>query len=449
MIRPVVCLALVAAALSPSPPAGAVDGDLDPTFGSNGRFLQAFAGSALARAVAALPDGRIYLGGHYDDHSTTRLNVHRLLPDGLLDTSWSGDGIVQVFVDLGVHSRASVLGVHPLADGRLLLSGYAARDTSRDTPILVRLLANGEADPAFALEGVRLLELFGENLSVYDSTRAPDGRILFAGTCGNCDDGPVFVLRTTAAGDFDPSFGSGGWAFFDGDPGQSHFDLRVAVDPAGRPVVAGHLGSGAHELYVARLTTDGDLDDGFGAGGVAYVDYPAYGLPGEIAIDPVDGRIFVAANGFQASTHTAGVIAFTPAGELDGTFGFAGIAALTLEEGTTLAALLLQSDGKLVAAGSIDANGPNRGGFFLARLTSAGSLDPAFHHNGVVRHEFDRVANGPDGALALALSAGRLVAAGAAGDDDYDPAVAALRVESSLVFTDGFERGTTAGWGNH
>lgn len=449
MIRAISPLVLPLLALGSAAPLVAVDGDLDPGFASGGRFLQAYNGWALARAVAALPDGRLYLGGHYDDHTTTRLNLHRLLANGQPDTGWSGDGIVQIFVDLGTHSRASVLGVHPLADGRLLLSGYAARDTSRDTPILVRLLADGEPDPAFAPAGVRLLELFGENLSVYDSARAPDGRILFAGTCGSCDDGRVFVLRTTAAGDFDPSFGSGGWAFFYGDPGQSHFDLQVAVDPDGRPVVAGHLGSGTHELYVARLTADGDLDDGFGEGGVAYVDYPAYGLPGELAIDPVDGRIFVAANGFQSSTDTAGVIAITPTGELDGTFGFAGIAALTLEEGTTLAALLLQSDGKLVAGGSIDANGSNRGGFFLARLTRSGALDPTFHHNGVVRHEFDRVPDGPDGALALTLSAGRIVAAGEAGDDEYDPAVAALRLESALVFADDFERGTTGGWNAH
>lgn len=441
--------ALALAALSLTAPVAAVDGDLDPAFATNGRFLQAFLGRAPATAVAAMPDGRLYLGGHYDDGSETRLNVLRLLPDGSYDDGWSGDGIAQLFVDLGTHSRASVLGVHPLADGRLLLSGYAARDTSQDTPILVRLLENGEPDSSFAPAGVRLLELFGENLTVYDSARAPDGRILFAGTCASCDDGSVFVLRTTAAGDFDPSFGSGGWALFDGDPGQSHFDLRIAADSGGRPLIAGYLGSGTHELFLARLTVDGGLDGGFADGGVAYVDFPAYNHPGEIAVDPVDGRIFVAASGFDPQLRTGGVIALTSTGELDGSFGFAGVAALTLEEGTTLEALLLQSDGKLVAAGKIDANGANRGGFYLARLTPAGALDPTFHHNGVVRYEFDRVPNGPDRALALALSAGRVVAAGEAGDDDYDPAVAALRVESVLVFTDGFERGTTAGWGSH
>ncbi len=424
----------------------AVDGDLDPAFGENGKFLQAFLGSAPAHAVAALPDGRLYLGGHYDAGSETRLQVLRLLPDGSYDESFSNDGIFQLEVDLGTHSRASVLGVHPLADGRVLLSGYAADETSRDTPLLARLLGNGAPDPTFAPGGVRIFPLPGELLQVEDSAPTPEGGVLFTGRCSNCDGGRVFLARTTAAGDLDPSFGSAGWAFFDGDAGESHFDLELAVDAAGRPVVAGRLGSGVHELFVARLTALGMLDGSFDGDGVTYVDFPAYRLPGELAVDPVDGRIFIAAGSLDPPTPSAGVIALTGAGKLDGSFGLAGVAALTLEEGTRLEAILLQSDGRIVTAGSIDANGSNRGGFFLARLTPQGGLDATFHHNGVVRYEFDRAPDGFDSALSLALSAGRIIAAGRADESDGDAAVAALRLESSLVFADGFERGTTAGW---
>jgi hypothetical protein len=57
------------------------------------------------------------------------------------------------------------------------------------------------------------------------------------------------------------------------------------------------------------------------------------------------------------------------------------------------------------------------------------------------------VVDAQDGASALALAGGRLVAVGYAGIGALsDRAFAVLRTQSALIFTDSFERGSTASW---
>lgn len=119
---------------------------------------------------------------------------------------------------------------------------------------------------------------------------------------------------------------------------------------------------------------------------------------------------------------------------------------LDLEEGVRLDAVAFQSDGRIVAAGTIDVNGLQEGGFFLARVLAGGTLDASFDGNGVKRVEFDLVPNAPAQGLAMTLSGGRLVAAGLAPGAADGDAFAILRTDNASIFTDGFERGATGAW---
>jgi uncharacterized delta-60 repeat protein len=71
-------------------------------------------------------------------------------------------------------------------------------------------------------------------------------------------------------------------------------------------------------------------------------------------------------------------------GQLDNTFGHDGIVTTALKvNGTSqINSIVLQSDGKLVAAG-VSNNGINAD-FTLARYTQDGSLDNSFGTNGIV-----------------------------------------------------------------
>jgi len=108
-----------------------------------------------------------------------------------------------------------------------------------------------------------------------------------------------------------------------------------------------------------------------------------------------------------------------------------------------------QSDGKVVAAGTIDANGTQPAGFFMARSLANGVLDSTFDGNGVKRVEFDEMTEGEDYAHATALYGGKLVVVGHARstfDGDAYTNLAALQLTSALIFTDGFERGNALSW---
>ena len=112
-----------------------------------------------------------------------------------------------------------------------------------------------------------------------------------------------------------------------------------------------------------------------------------------------------------------------------------------------IVAVAVQCDGKLLAVGTINANGSQNGGFLLARLTVAGELDDSFDDNGVKRVEFDADPDVEDRGLAATTWGGRLFAVGFAGAGGGDgQSFALLRTESALIFRDGFERNSTLAW---
>jgi uncharacterized delta-60 repeat protein len=72
------------------------------------------------------------------------------------------------------------------------------------------------------------------------------------------------------------------------------------------------------------------------------------------------------------------------AGQLDPTFGSSGIVTTAVDYSSSAAAVLIQPDGKAVAAGSWTNSGQTQQGFALVRYTPSGALDPTFGSGGVV-----------------------------------------------------------------
>ncbi|HJU38528.1 MAG TPA: hypothetical protein VJ724_03075, partial [Tahibacter sp.] len=103
----------------------------------------------------------------------------------------------------------------------------------------------------------------------------------------------------------------------------------VAVQPDGRIVVAGGVRTGASssDIAVVRLTPDGTLDASFDADGIRYVNF-GLSAPGGESYDSADalalqsdGKIVVAGSATSANGWDTVVTRLTPAGALDATFG--------------------------------------------------------------------------------------------------------------------------------
>src|SRR5438067_413471 len=177
----------------------------------------------------------------------------------------------------------------------------------------------------------------------------------------------------------------------------------------------------------------GSLDTTFGTGGKVTTSFSGSADMNALMVQP-DGKLVAA--GWDASQSAFGLARYNTSGSLDSTFGTGGTVSTPIGIDTYGAsALVLQSDGKLVAAGdawkdTVDAD------FAVIRYTANGSLDTAFGTGGKVT---TAIGSGDDGASALVRQPdGKLVAAGYASvSSTYDLALVRYNTDGSLDSTFG------------
>ena len=187
--------------------------------------------------------------------------------------------------------------------------------------------------------------------------------------------------------------------------------------------------SGTQEWFLlARYLTTGALDTSFGSGGIrtynagsaTYPEVNHESISG-LAID-ASGRI-VAAGTFSAQNVKSrfALLRFRPDGSNDTTFGpgstgmvtFVGCTQQGCAEEAFATSVALQSDGKIVVAGSARLAGSGLADYdvALARFLPSGWPDPGFGENGFVRTQLGNI----DEAWALEVAGGSLFVAGHSG----------------------------------
>ena len=238
------------------------NGDLDATFGgADGDPAGIASVFSNNQPPWALPSvavdslNRVVIGSAFPELTPLEsvFRVYRLTATGVLDTAFSGDGIAdqdlggqsEFFTDVAIAAGDKILAVGE-SDSQLAIARFTTGgilDTTFSSPGTpgydVRL-----ADPGESTD-------FGLPSMVLDSA----GMITVAG--GNSD---VKLTRYTAAGALDPAFApsSGGIASHDITPSVSAdraFASAVALDPAGRPIVAGSISSLGDDFYGGRMTS--------------------------------------------------------------------------------------------------------------------------------------------------------------------------------------------------
>lgn len=277
-----------------------VDGVLDESFGDTlttpGVAHTEFAGGQLSPgAVAVQTDdsladfGRIVVVGHFTASpgpSTSDIALAVYSPDGALDTSFDGDGLVlkglAVDQDEFVHAVAFQGSKIVVGGGR----GYV--DPAMSThPFVARFTDAGALDTTF--NGTGWVTTSFQDLLPPTGTRfggnvtalvIQDGKIVAVGTYetnlpgGSNTDTPV-LARYNDDGSPDGTFGTGGRAT--GPAGSAAIGAVLQDD--GQIVVSGFfdptpaVNTDAAWFGVARFSHDGELDTSFGNGGVVPTDF--------------------------------------------------------------------------------------------------------------------------------------------------------------------------------
>lgn len=449
------------------------DGSLDITFGNHGKDITVVSDiGSRATGVVVLPCGRIVATGINDgsrfpvqaDFTLVGYDSH-----GFLDTNFGNNGIV--FTDFGT-ALMNVMGditvpsndvatasiVQTNCNGCDNVCGnycnnncgnngnkivvVGATDVLGDPSFgVARYNGDGSLDTTFGLggTGVMPIHIGGASATSGASSVAiqADNKIVVAGFFSRLGDSNTdfAVVRLNCDGTLDTTFGCDHSGIVIVTFGRDSGANAVKIQKDGKIVVAGSAGVKFFPTFaLARLTSNGRLDEKFGDGGKVLTSFSDDNTTQDLAQALVliedcgtccDGnQLRIIAIGFSnlvdVGDHFA-LAGYTDKGNLAHDFGLNGLVttAFTDSTGSRALAAVLERDCvqgcKIVVAGfadfAIDEEGSTQEDFALARYLLDGSLDLQFGMGGQVTTDF--AVESFDTANAVALQQnGDIVAAG-------------------------------------
>jgi uncharacterized delta-60 repeat protein len=363
--------------------------------------------------------------------------------DGDLDKSFGAGG--KVITDFsGGEDEATAVAIQN--DGKIVAVGSTIKPfvaTNRDFA-LARYNADGSLDKSFG-SGGKVATDFGNSDIALAVAIQQDDKIVTAGKAfknghSSLDTGYYFaVARHNSDGSLDTSFGSGGKVT--GDLGAAD---ALAIQDDGKIVAAGvgldNSQFPAPAFVIARYNIDGSLDTSFGGSGkvtTAFFPGGAVGGGGNTVrgvVIQADGKIVAAGSAFNpvAMRTNYALARYNSDGSLDLSFGSGGKVLTSILDDSFAIALTIQSHNKVVVAGSASARDGSGTAFAVARYNSDGSLDATFGAGGKATADFFGIASI---VRAVAFRAdGEIVAVGSVprGSKGFDIAVARYNGDGSL-----------------
>ncbi|MEN0061369.1 MAG: hypothetical protein AAGA48_04415 [Myxococcota bacterium] len=170
---------------------------------------------------------------------------------------------------------------------------------------------------------------------------------------------------------------------------------EVTLDPQGRLLLTGF--SDGLTFTAQRLLPDGAVDTTFGTAGTLAVPVPPFGGNDAIGSDTVfdengGGAILVETNvGSTIFEELPRILRFGPDGQVDAGFGAGGLAPILRESEVGFAlGLVRTSTGRFVTVSWVF-DGSFSGDAYVARFNPDGSADPTFGEGGRVPVELPRI----------------------------------------------------------
>src|SRR5918992_1157139 len=289
----------------------------------------------------------------------------------------------------------------------------------------------GTLDPTFDGDG-RVTTDFGGRDSAGDVVIQPDGKLVAGGFGAGPGELDFALARYNSDGSLDTSFSGDGKVNTDLGANDTDAALDVAIQSDGKIVAGGYVRNlfpdprGPADFAVARYNADGTLDTTFGAGGSVTTDFAMDHDEASALVIQSDGKIV--AGGFAFSgTFDFGLARYNTNGTPDLAWGGDGTVLTNFGGTDSATGLALQPDGRIVAAGSTNLSGSVD--MALARYNTDGSLDTGFDGDGRVTTDF----GGDDSASDVALQTdGKIVTAGSRLIGTYDFALGRYMPNGSL-----------------
>jgi len=299
------------------------------SFGETGKIITDFGGyDSISNVI--FQDGKIVVAGYGSNPSSFILA--RYNSDGTLDASFGTNGTV--ISTAGFFSNSMIV-----QDSKLVVAGSSSGNFA-----LARYSAEGELDTSFGTNGLVVTDFGGFDVGY--SVIVQDGKLLVVGG-SSIDGGSIngqsnFVLvRYSADGELDTSFGNNDRVGDGLDVGYS-----VIVQDGKLLVVGDSSIEGESRSALVRYSADGELDTSFGNNGIVITDLNGYGHATSIIVQ--DGKLLVVGTrdtDFALTRYSAN-------GELDTSFGTNGIVITDFGSIDSSASATVQEDGKIIVAGA-------------------------------------------------------------------------------------------------
>jgi uncharacterized delta-60 repeat protein len=356
-------------------------GKLDPAFGNQGIVVTP---NTTAQVAALQTDGKILVGGSaLNNQNFVEPAVARYNTDGTLDSSFGNHGIEV----LKGNNGAPVFGIAVQPDGKILGASPAELDLQ-----VFRLNTDGSLDTTFGTNGIASFRPL-----TFSFGQTPGGLVVMS------DAKILMAADTTAArllsdGELDSTFGNGGLAPLLGGVG------ALVPLPGDKFLIENSV--------VSRYNSDGSLDTTFAVNGqsvslgsgsaIALLTGGKFLVGGSLVSQIVPGHNILS---FSLARYNSN-------GTIDVTFKSRGGEITPFPGGISSAifALALQSNGDIVAGGQSPITPNNSTSFALVRYASNGQLDATFGTGGFVTTSF---GSAPASVSALLIqSDGKIVAVG-------------------------------------
>ena len=325
-------------------------GELDPGFGSAGLVVTELSDACtVAYDMRVLPNDKVLVVGYSDQEGVNGPVLARFEPDGTLDASFAGGGVVEL--TLGPDNDAWLTAVDVDAQGAIVAAGTVLGSGSRQAGFVMRFMASGLPDASFGTGGVVVLP-FAEEVVLY-GVAAGDGGVVYASgdiIGGDARRGVIFAVDPEGA--FVPEFGGGlplelalghGWDYLrdlvrDGD-GNLLVGGGISIDVGGEVRAV---------PFVGRFTASGTLDESY-QGGLSAFAMPGPAFVSTIALDR-DGGLVLGIHEEGAGPPLRGSVArYTAEGLLDE--GFGGTGLVQVGQGVHVRGVTEDADGAVIVGG--------------------------------------------------------------------------------------------------